>query len=241
MSLPVLSNPTYTAKVPSTGKNFNFRPFIVREQKILLMALESGDITNIYHGLRDIINSCILTDIGDVESIPLFDLEGIFLAIAAKSTGEIAKVGKKCKHCSHLNEIEIPLEGVVLKKFNKENNKIQLTDQVGVLLKYPTLKDALDISISQEKDKDKSSEALSFEIIMNTIGSVFEGKNVYSGTDYSKEDLAEFVESFQMSHLKKIKDFLINVPYLSYEGSFECESCKKTNEYEVKGIRDFFF
>lgn len=244
MSLPVLNSPTYTARIPSTGKNFDFRPFIVREQKILLMALESGDVTNIYHGLRDIINACILSDIGDVEKMPLFDLEGIFLAIAAKSTGEIAKVGKKCVHCSHPNEIEIPLEGVKLKKFEKGNNKIELSEAgVGVLLHYPTLKDALEISLIQENDggDKKTDEELSFEIIMNTIEAVYEGKTVHTSSDYSREDLAQFVESFQMSHLKKIKEFLVNTPYLSYEGSFECESCKKTNQYEVKGIRDFFF
>ena len=240
MSLPVLNNPTYTAKIPSSGKSFNFRPFIVREQKILLMALESGDITNIYHGLRDIINTCILDDIGDVENMPLFDLEGIFLAIAAKSTGEIAKVGKKCDHCSHPNELEIPLEDIRLKNYAKGNNKIQLNEQVGVLLHYPTLKDALSISLGQEQDK-KSEEELSFDIIANTIESVYDGKSVYNSGDYSREELGVFIESFQMKHLKMIKDFLTSAPYLSYEGAFNCEKCGSENRYEIKGIRDFFF
>lgn len=240
MSLPVLNNPTYTARIPSSGKPFNFRPFIVREQKILLMALESGDVTNIYHGLRDVINSCILDEIGDVETMPLFDLEGIFLAIAAKSTGEIAKVGKKCDHCGQPNELEIPLEGVALKNYKKGNNKIQLNEQVGVLLHYPTLKDALAVSISQDHEK-KSEEELSFNIIMNTIESVYDGKTVYNSSDYSREELGTFVESFQMKHLRQIKEFLVETPYLSYEGSFNCEHCGKENKFEIKGIRDFFF
>lgn len=241
MSLPVLSNPTYSAKIPSTGKIFDFRPFIVREQKILLMALESGDVTNIYHGLRDIIKTCILSEIDDIETMPLFDLEGIFLAIAAKSTGEISKVGKKCDHCNHPNILEVPLEGVALKNYSKNNNKIQLTEEVGVLLHYPTLKDALDISIRQEDKKKVSEEELSFDIIMNTIESVFDKNGIYTGSDFSREELSTFVESFQLKHLRLVKDFLVNMPYLSYSGKFNCESCGKENQYEVKGIRDFFF
>jgi len=245
MTLPVLNTPTYSAKIPSTGQTYNFRPFIVKEQKILLIALESGDKSNIYHGVRDIIRSCILTDIGDIEKMPLFDLEGIFLSIASKSTGEIARVGKKCKECGHPNELEIPIEQVTLKNFSKGNNKIQLNDQVGIILKFPNLKDALDIALEQESALDSkgsiSDEELSFRIILRTIESVYDGKGVYSGSDYTEEELASFIETFQVSHIKKIKQFLTNIPYLSYEGEFECEHCKAKNIFEVKGIRDFFF
>jgi phage FluMu protein Com len=241
MSLPILNTPTYSAKIPSTGKDFNFRPFIVKEQKILLMALESGDLSNIYHGLRDIIKSCLLSEIGNIETMPLFDLEGIFLSIAAKSTGEIAKVGRKCSSCGHPNEIEIPIENVTLKNFKQGSNRIQLNEKVGIILRYPTLKDALDLSLESEQDKKKSDEELSFNMITKTIESVFDEKSVYSGSDYTEEELKNFVETFQLNHLKMIKNFLVDAPYLSYIGSFECDHCKHINEYEVKGIRDFFF
>jgi len=237
MSLPVLKLPTYTGKILSSGQPFNFKPFMVREQKIILLALESGDITTIYNALKDIIKVCVLSENINIDKMPLFDLEGVFLSIASKSTGEVAHVGKLCSECSYLNEIDVPLEGVTLKGFEPKNNRVELGENIGIILKYPTLQDAMNVSLQQN---NKTNEELSFEMILSTIESVYDEKHVYSGSDYTREELTEFVETFQINHLLKIRDFISSTPYISYVGEFKCKNCGAENKYEVKGIQDFF-
>lgn len=240
MGLPVLNAPTFSGTIPSTKKSFTFRPFLVKEQKILLFALESRELINIYLALKDIIHSCIRETNIDVQKLPIFDLESIFLQIGARSTGEIANVIANCTNCKKDTELEIPLLDVSLKNYKKGANKIKLTDTIGITLKYPTLDDA--IEVAKDDSKKNEEEQSSYDMLLNSIESVYDENGIYRlGEEYTTDDLNVFVDSLSIQQLRKIKKFLKESPYLSYETKFVCPHCGHENEVEIKGIKDFFF
>jgi transcription elongation factor Elf1 len=246
-ALPVLTTPTFSGTIPSIKKKFTFRPFLTKEQKILLFALESGELINVYLALKDIIEACVKDTTLDVENMPIFDLESIFLQIGARSTGEIANVLATCSNCQKTTELEIPLLDVTLKNYQKGANKISLTDDIGIIIKYPTLADAINLVSSEkeegiEKNPEEGKEIQSYDLLLNSIEAVYTAEKIYRlGEDYSIDDLGVFIDSLSIPQLKKVKEFLKKSPYLSYETTYRCPHCEHENQVEIKGIKDFFF
>jgi len=230
MPLPVLETPTYNLVVPSTKKKLKYRPFLVKEEKILLIAQESESENQILQAVKDIIESCTFSKI-DVNKIPMYDLEYIFLKIRSKSVGEVISFQLKCEECGEYNKVELNLEDVEVQFPDEQiDPNIELTDSVGITLKPINLSD-----ITKSKGEDAISEAL-----MSSIDSIYDSDNVYSASTCSKKELETFVDSLTHQHLEKIQKYLLNQPTLKHTIEYTCEKCGHKNSYELSGLQSFF-
>jgi len=230
MPLPVLETTTYNLVVPSTKKKLKYRPFLVKEEKILLIAQESESENQILQAVKDIIESCTFSKI-DVNKIPMYDLEYIFLKIRAKSVGEVISFQLKCEECGEYNKVELNLEDVEVQFPDEEiDPNIELTDSVGITLKPINLSD-----VTKAKGKDVISEAL-----ISSIDSIYDSDNVYSASTCSKKELETFVDSLTHQHLEKIQKYLLNQPTLKHTIEYTCEKCGHKNSYELSGLQSFF-
>lgn len=240
MSLPIVETPLFFGKIPSTKKSFEFRPFLVKEQKSLLFALESGKFDQIYLAFKNIISVCTKNQI-DIDKIPSFDAESIFLQISSKSIGEISKIEAKCSHCSEFNQVSVAIPDIALKNFKSSGATIQLTDKIGIKLKYPTMKDIVDnASKSNNSNESVSKIGIVYDTIISSIENIFDEKTVYPASDYKYEELNEFLENLSIDQLNKIEKFFEETPYLSVDLKFVCKACQKSNHQELKGIQNFF-
>lgn len=240
--LPIIETPTFYGKIPSTGKKFEFRPFLVKEQKILLMALESEDIDQIYIAFRDIILSCIRTpDCIDIDTSPSFDVESVFLQISSKSVGEISKVGVRCDHCETVNQLDVDISSQIVVKNvetykNKEKNTIMLTDNVGMKMRVPSLQSSIELS----KDTDKKESEVLFDAVVASIESVFDENNVYPMNEVDQKEIEEFIDSLSIDQMNKVQEFFNNIPYIGIDLEYNCTNCGKKNKQEIKGMQNFF-
>ena len=230
MPLPVLEAPTYNLLVPSTKKKLKYRPFLVKEEKILMIAQEAEDENQILQAVKDIIESCTFGKI-NINNIPMYDIEYIFLKIRSKSVGEVVSFQLKCEECGEYNKVELNLEDVEVQFPEKEiNPNIKLNDSVGITLKPINLSD-----IRKSKGKDAISVAL-----ISSIDTIYDSDNVYSASSCSKKELDQFVDSLSHQHLEKIQEFILNQPTLKHTIEYTCEKCGHKNSYELNGLQSFF-
>jgi predicted ATPase len=233
MSLPSLSVPEFQTKVPSTGEIIKYRPFLVKEEKILLMAMEGRDVNEITNAVLNLLENCILSDI-DVGSLATFDIEYLFLKLRGKSVGETIEV--KVSHedkseCQSRTDITISLEDIQVVG-DIADGKIMLTDDIGVKLTYPTfstLRSANDMMTDQET---------AFDIMVSCIEFVFDNDNVYS--DFTQQELKDWVEGLNQTQFKQITDFFDGIPKLSHEVEWKCKDCGQTETVKLEGLQSFF-
>ena len=230
MPLPVLEAPTYNLLVPSTKKKLKYRPFLVKEEKILMIAQEAEDENQILQAVKDIIESCTFSKI-NANKIPMYDLEYLFLKIRSKSVGEVISFQLKCEECGEYNKVELNLEDVEVQFPEEEiDPNIKLNDSVGITLKPINLSD-----IRKSKGKDAISVAL-----ISSIDTIYDSDNVYSASSCSKKELDQFVDSLSHQHLEKIQEFILNQPTLKHTIEYTCEKCGHKNSYELNGLQSFF-
>jgi ribosomal protein L44E len=230
MPLPVLETPTYNLVVPSTKKKLKYRPFLVKEEKILMIAQESQNESQVIKAVKDIISACTFEKI-DTDKIPMYDIEYIFLKIRSKSVGETVSFRLKCSKCDEPNDVELNLEDVEVQypKKNIEDN-IKLNDTVGITLKPINLAD-----VSKAKGKDAITEML-----IASIDTIYDSDNVYKASDSTKKEMETFVDSLSHKHLEKIQEFIVNQPTLKHTIEYTCEKCGHKNSYELSGLQSFF-
>ena len=186
MTLPVINTPTYELTVPSTKDTLVYRPFLVKEEKILLMAMEEDNETQLNRALKQVVNNCTFQKV-KVDKLPLFDLEYIFLRIRAKSVGEVAKIQVLCEDDGETYvPVEIDLESIEVEFQEDHNTKIEITDDIGIIMSYPTF-EYLDFNV-EGSDINKL-----FDIIASSINQIFEGETVYERTDFNKKELKTFL------------------------------------------------
>lgn len=238
MALPKLSVPYYTLKLIS-GKEIKYRPFLVKEEKALLMANESEDSKMIVNTIKNTVSSCISSDTPlDMKYIPLYELEWLILNIRMKSVGESAKFQLKCPQCEKMVPCNLDMTKIVIE--NEENgkeSKIMITDKVGLTIQQPPY-DVLE-EIDFKNIENINERKFFIETILKCIVNVFDENQVYNRSDFSKQEISEFVDSMTQSQLEKIGKMLESPPKLSYEISETC-SCGNTVERTLKGINDFF-
>ena len=238
MPLPTIEVPKYKLKIPSTGKMVTYRPFLVKEEKVLLTALEtSNDESTLVDALINLVDSCIETKNIKVSKLTSFDLEYLFIQLRAKSVGEIAELNVQCStpdcgidfpHSVNLNELKIHR--------NKEHTeKIELSNEIGVIMKYPTLEEANAITKSSKTGTDEL-----FSIIACCIDSIFTPQEVFSHKDHSQKELEDFVEQLSPEFFKKIMSFFETMPTMENSITCTCPKCKQDNTLIIKGIEDFF-
>ena len=235
MALPVIETPTFELTLPSQDKKIKYRPFLVKEEKVLLQALESGEDSDIKQAIKDCVKVCTFGEI-DGGQIPTFDLEYIFLNIRAKSVGEVAKLKILCPDDKETyGDVELDLSKVEVQVDDKHNNTIPINDKIKIVMKYPTI-DTFDPSIDATKLK---TEQL-FDIIVSTIYEIYDGETVHKATDYKKEELNKFIESLTSEDFGKIQQFYNTMPRLQHEVEVFNPKTKVKSKVMLAGLQSFF-
>ena len=238
MALPVLETNTFELTLPSSDVKVKYRPFLVKEEKILLQALESQKQKEIIQALKDIVSVCTYGQLS-VDELPTFDLEYVFLQIRSKSVGEVAKLKVLCPDTKKdYAEVEVDLSTVDVHVDDEHSNKIIVNEekQIGVLMKYPTIN-----SVDPTKDYSKGADTKTlFSVISDGIYQIYEGDKVHMSSDYKKEELEQFVESLDGISFKKIQRFYETMPKLMHEVEIENPKTKVKSKITLSGLSDFF-
>ena len=240
MALPKLEVPTYELELPISKKKIKYRPFLVKEQKNLLMAMESGDAASIQHNVREILDVCTLTTGIDVEELPILDIEYYFINLRAKSVGETIESKYRCnndvdgKECGNIMETVIDLTDIK-PVFEKEiNPEIQLTDTVVLKLRYPQFS-----VVKDSVDMDNITD-VTFNMIANSIEYIYDGEQFYYAKETTKEELLEFLEQLNNEQFEKIEEFFDAMPKMSKKVEMTCSKCGFHHELDVEGLESFF-
>lgn len=232
MALPKINVPSYDVKLPSTGETLKMRPYLVKEEKVLMIALESSDPGQIAEAVRNVISSCYSLD--NVETLTTFDIEYLFLQLRGKSVGEDMELQLKCEHCEALNPVVINVGDIKITNIS-DNNIVMVTDDVGLKMTWPSVKTfgAIDI------EKLNSVEGL-MDLIVECVDSIFDNDEVYSRSDMSKEELVDFIDNLNSAQFKKVQGFFQDIPAVEHNVELKCVSCGKDNNIELRGLQSFF-
>ena len=236
MALPKLNTPTYEWEVPSTDEKIKYRPFLVKEEKILMIAMESKDNAQIVNAVKDIVTSCTFDKL-NIATMPMFDVEYIFLNIRAKSVGEISKLKVLCPDDKKTYaNAEVDLTEVEVHVDDKHTNKIELTDSMGMIMTYPTIDSFTETGIQTINAENM------IEVISSCVLQIYEdnGEKVFHAKDQTKKELAEFIESMNTSQFRKMQLFFDTMPKLKHTIKVKNPKTKKSNDVTLTGLNDFF-
>jgi len=237
MTLPKINTPEYRLNVPSTDEEIRYRPFLVKEEKVLLVAQETGTDKATYEAIRTIIKNCTLDEI-DIDKLPLFDMEYIFLNIRAKSVGEIAKLKVKCPDDEKTEvEVEIDLSKIQVEMNKDHDARIKLTDDIGVLMAYPNFGTVTNQSI--ETPKGQETEKL-FDMISDCMYQIWHGEETYDVIDYSKKERKAFLDSLNHQQFEKLQNFFETMPTLKKDIEVTNPVTKVTSTLTLQGLSSFF-
>jgi hypothetical protein len=237
MNLPIINSPEFEAKIPSTGQEIFFRPFKVKEEKVLFMAMEGGEQKEIINAVTNVLSACITKGDVDIPSLAYFDIEYLFLKLRSKSVGEVVtlrfKHGNPDSECKHVQEYRLNLDEVQLKNADNLDDKIMLTDKIGVKLKYPNLQLAQKLG---SLDMTKIDNVFGF--IADSVEYIFDDENVYEET--SRDDIKDWLENLDQAQFDKIMEFFNDMPKLSHSFTYACEKCGKEEKVHLEGLQSFF-
>ena len=235
MALPILETARYELTLPSHNKQVAYRPFLVKEEKLLLMALESGENSQVTRALKDIVSACTFGAI-NVDVLPTFDIEYIFLKIRSKSVGEVAKLNIKCPDDGEtFANVELDLNEVEVQVDDAHTNVIEINDRIKMIMKYPTL-DSFDPTMDAASMKTNEL----FKIISKSINEIYDGETVHKASDYSAEELNTFIESLTSDHFQKVQKFFTTMPRLSHTVEVTNPKTKVKSKVQLSGLNDFF-
>ena len=236
MALPKMNTAVYPLTIPSSGAQITFRPFLVREEKALLIAQQSDDSNVMISTLKEIIKNCVRDPI-DINSLALFDIEYLFAQIRAKSVGEEFELIFTCSHCDQENnkvKIAIDLTKIEIIKDPKHSNKIALFEDIGIVMKYPN------IDIIKKIDNLENDASLITEIVIDCIQSIYQGDIVHYAKETSRKELEEFILNLTKIQFDKIEEFFATVPKFIKVVEFDCPICGAHNKTELEGLKSFF-
>ena len=238
MPLPKIAAPTYTLELPSTGQEINYRPFLVKEEKVLVIALESEENKQITNAIKTVIKNCILTKGIKVDTLPTFDIEYLFLNIRGKSVGEEIEVNVICPDDEVTQvPITIDLDDIQVQKNDEHTNKIKLDDTLMMEMKYPSL----DEFIKNNFDfNDENSMDQSFNLIASCVSNIFSEDEVWAAEDCTKKELKEFLEQMNSAQFKDIEKFFETMPKLSHKIKVTNPKTKVESEVVLEGLASFF-
>jgi hypothetical protein len=240
MALPKLDVPTYEIELPLSKTKIKFRPFLVKEQRNLLMALESNETASIHQNVKDILYNCTLTEGVDIEKLPIIDIEYYFIHLRAKSVGEIIEAKYKCnnevdgKLCGNLMEKEVSLLDIKVTQENPVSSEIQLTDSIAIKLNYP------EFNIVQDSLNYDNVTETTFNMIANSIEYIYDGEQFYYAKEAQPGEMLEFVEGMNQQQFSKVEEFFNNLPKLKETLELDCSKCGFHHKIEVEGLENFF-
>jgi DNA-directed RNA polymerase subunit M/transcription elongation factor TFIIS len=231
--LPKLSEvPKYTMVMPSTQKEVNYRPYLVKEEKVLMLAFESGDQRSSMRAVADVIVACVDEDIKP-SMLTTYDVEYMFTQIRARSVGETSKVLVKCTECSEQNEVVVDLDNIFIEQKDADN-MVHITDDIIIEMKHPSFMDVVAKMKKGAKDVD-----VMFDMLKSCIEAVHADDQKTVFKDEPEKDQDEFLESLSSAQMKKIKDYLEAAPKVKYKMEFDCKKCGHHNEHELEGMQNF--
>jgi hypothetical protein len=241
--LPKLDIPIYETQLISNGQTVRYRPFLVKEQKLFLMAAESDDPKDTINAIKQVLRNCVLDDI-DIENMATFDIEYLFLQLRARSIGEVVNLRFNCNNtvtekgeeqkCGNLVKIDVNVLDVNPIKSENHTNKVQITEKIGVVLKYPTF-GSIDFAGLDTQDMQQI-----LNVIVSCIDFIYDDEQVYYAKDTKKEELVEFIENMKQTDLEKISSFFTSLPKLKKEIHFHCDKCNYEEEITLEGVQSFF-
>lgn len=241
--LPKLDVPIYELTLISSGKKIRFRPFLVKEQKLLLMVAQDEEGKDTINVVKQILKNCIVDEI-NIDDLPTFDLEYLFLNLRARSVNEIVELKYRCnnlikdekgeeKQCGSLEKFNVELLNIKPTKDPNHNNKISLSEKMGVVMKYPTFE-------MIAKLEGKTEEEILMELLVDCIDYVYDEENIYKTKDLPKQEIIEFIDSMQQKDLEKLQNFFETSPKIKHKIDFSCKKCGYKEEIPVEGLQNFF-
>jgi hypothetical protein len=241
--LPKIDTPIYEVKLISTGKVVQFRPFLVKEQKLFLMNTENDDVEATIKVIRQVLKNCVLSDI-DIDALPVFDLEFLFMHLRARSVSEVVNLKYRCnntikddkgedKECGTVNELSFNVLEIQPTINEKHTKKFQLTDKIGIVMKYPTFE-------IMQKASGKEDSDIIMDLIYNSIEQVYDEDTVYHMKDNTKDEIIEFVDNLQQKDLENIRNFFDTMPKLQKKIEYKCKKCAYQENLVLEGVQSFF-
>jgi hypothetical protein len=240
MALPKLDVPTYEIVLPVSKTQIKFRPFLVKEQRNLLMAIESSESTTIQQNIKDILYNCTLTESIDLDKLPIIDVEYYFINLRAKSVGEIVESRYRCNNlvedneCGNIMEKDVDLTQIKVQMHEDISAEIQLTANISIKLKYP------EFGIVKDSLKYDNINDITFNMIAQSIEYIYDGEQFYYATESTTEELIEFVEGLNQEQFDKVEKFFNNLPKLKETLDITCNKCGFEHKIEVEGLESFF-
>jgi len=240
MALPKLDIPTYEIELPISKKKIKFRPFLVKEQRNLLMALESNETSTVQQNIRDILNNCTLTENVDIDRLPIIDIEYYFVNLRAKSVGEVVEARYRCNNivndteCNNVMETNINLQDIKVTQEKTISPEIQITPKITIKLKYP------EFGMVKDSLQYDDINTITFNMIASSIEYIYDGEQFYYGHETSPQEMLQFVETLNAEQFKKIEEFFENLPKLKENVNITCSKCGFHHTIEVEGLENFF-
>jgi hypothetical protein len=247
MPYPVIDTPTYELVLPSNGKKIQYRPFCIKEKKLFLLVKEAKEIKGIVSTIKQIIANCIVSPSNiDVEELPIIDIEMLFVHLRARSGGEVIKLEFECQNavpgllspethkCGTISTLSFNLLDVKVEKDDQHTNKIQLTENLGVCMRYPTF------GMAEVLEQDIKDPTKALDIMADSIEYVFDKETIYYTKDEKREDTIKWFEDMSEDMFEKIKKFFDTTPKIVGKSQFKCSKCGYEEEVRLQGVQDFF-
>jgi|TARA_Y100000289_G_scaffold29704_1_gene29431 hypothetical protein len=235
MALPIVNSSRYSTKLPSTGEEIEYRPYLVKEEKIMMVALESKDNKQIMRAMKDIIKACVFKDNFNIESLTSYDIEWMFIKLRSVSVGEMVTLNMPCQteECKAKTEIEFNLGDVKIS--DNPDPVVQITDEVGVKMKHP----GMDIMETFTEEKLQTLEG-AFDLVKCSMDVIYDKDDVYPISGETDEDVKTFLDSLSTEQFKKMVEWIGKTPTVKSDIEWKCIECAKENTFEVRGINSFF-
>ncbi len=233
----IVAVPTYLTKLPSSDQQIEYRPFLVKEEKLLLLAMESKDNEQIYNAIKTILSNCVKTKI-DIESLPYFDVEFLFIQIRMKSMGEVVEIIVTDPNTKEKFETTMDLNNIKVENLDKQkikNYKINFTKDSGIIIEYPSFK-----QFSVITSRNKNATELMFDFVCQSIKTIFSKDKIVKREDLKSEEIVEFIESLPKSYYKKVSSFFDNTPTVMYKDTFKSPTTGNEIPVIVRNFENFF-
>ena len=240
MPLPTIETPTYELKLHSSNKKVRYRPFLVKEEKVLIIALESKDQMEITNAVKEVLKKCILTKGIDVDSLPTFDIEYLFLNIRAKSIGEDIKLTVTCPDDGETKvPVTIYVDEIKVTKPKGHTKDVKLDDKMTLRMKYPSLNQFIENNFSTEDESDTMVDK-TFRVVADCMDTIYTGEDAWEAKDYTPQERMDFVEQLNSSQYKKVENFFATMPKLSHTIEVVNPNTKEKGSVVLEGLADFF-
>jgi hypothetical protein len=232
MALPKINNVLYDLELPSSGEMVEYRPFLVKEEKILLMALEGKDEKEMVKAIKQIITQCVATEKFNINKLAIVDLEYLFLNIRGKAVGDVSTISFEHK-CGEVISLDVDLSKVEIVNNKNISDLVNLTDDITIRLKPPSLDNVIGAA-------NKSQIDVVMEIVRECLVEIIQGKDVFSAQDHSKEELDEFLNSLNSGQFQKIQTYYESLPKMKQDIEYTCPKCGETKKETLEGLASFF-